>query len=146
MKQFRKIVPIGLAAIVASISLISSVSAATPRYDENGNICGYDYSIDEINMDKLKKLIENGSKSGDISVEIGLYTDDELVSVNNIDHEFDTIVDADGNSCVQLRPISETVGFAVDWNGTDETVTLSKNDTISHSRTQNHSSTQMAER
>ena len=112
-------------ALTASILLVSSASAATPRYDENGNLCGYDYSIDEINMDKLRDIIANGSKEGDTSVDIGIYINDEVVSVNNIEHDFNISYDTDGISRVQLRPVAEAVGYKVVWNSHNQTVILS---------------------
>ena len=110
--------------IMASLSL--TAYAKTPRYDENGNIIGYDYSAEDFDQDKLNELVQAGSENGGILAEYGITVNGELITLNNIDDNIYPIYDENGNDCLPIRPFAEAAGYTVEWDGANLSAILLK--------------------
>ncbi len=123
MRNFKKVLAMGITAAL----LLTSVTAMakTPRYDENGELCGYDYSIDDFNWDKLYDLIENGSNDNESSVVVGV----ELASGELVEVEVGgKVVYVDDCMYVPLRLCAETAEYSVEWDDNASGITLSDDD------------------
>lgn len=126
----KKIAIVSLTAIMAVSAASISAFAKTPRYDENGEFCGYDYSIDDIDMDKIRDIIDGKNVLGidnsiSISVDedidissikvrsvngnISIYVDDNMIDFGNAK----PFVDENERVQIPIRAVAVSIGASV---------------------------------
>lgn len=123
MRNLKKVLAMGIGTTLLFTS--ATAMAKTPRYDENGELCGYDYSIDDFNWEKLHDIIENGyhpDSDKEVSVVVGV----ELASGELVEVEVGgKVVYVDEHMYVPLRLCAEAAEYNVGWDDATSGITLS---------------------
>lgn len=113
---------LSLSSLICMIMIsVNSVSAETPIYNDFGELIGYEWSEDELNIDKFREEI--GKSEITFSTDI----DGIEVIIEGTDSRIAYFYDNELQYC-SLRPFAEEAGYTALWDGENQFAVFTKDD------------------